>query len=101
MKDIRQERLSDLADMVAWLPAGCAFWRSVGGPMSLSEGDHLARLIDYRLRLLVWMKTEDAQHKRNQPKPPEQIPYSGESVQEQAHAERQYQARLKREQRSS
>lgn len=96
IRDIRRESVVDLADLVAWLPAGCAFWRSVGGPLSLTEQAHSLRMIDYRLQVLVWSKTKDAEHNRNHPTPPEPIPYAGEARVIESHAKRQAQARKRR-----
>lgn len=95
--DVRSVGLMELADMVAWLPAGCAFWRSVGGPLSLTVSEESFRWVEYRLQVLAWLQSADAEKKRNHPKPPERIPYSGEAKSEEAHAERQASARRRRE----
>lgn len=86
----------ECADLVAWLPAGSALWRAVGGHLAITETDHLLRALDYRLQILAWMQTEDAKKRRNQPKPPAPIPYSGEADLVNAHAERQAAARRRR-----
>ena len=93
---MRLEPLQVLADLVASLPPGSALWRSTGGAMSLAVGDELLRWLDYRLQVLAWLQTEDAQKKRNQPKQPERIPYAGEAKAEEAFAERQSAARRRR-----
>lgn len=97
---MRQEPLQELADLVVSLPYGCALWRSTGGPMSLTIGEELSRWTGYRLEILAWLQTDDAKKKRNQPKPPERIPYTGEARAEESHANRQANARRKRSQDS-
>lgn len=63
----------ELADLVGFLPDGCALWRSTGGPRAWSEETHLLNLVEYRLRLLVWQKTEAGRKGNQKPeltKPP-------------------------------
>lgn len=91
----------EAADLAAWLPAGCALWRAVGGPLALSGVEQGMRLLDYRLQVLAWMQTEDAKHRRNQPKPPKPTPYSGEAEASEAFANRQAAARRRREEKVS
>ena len=86
----------EAADLAAWLPAGCALWRATGGPLALSGVEQGLRVVDFRLQVLAWQQTEDAKHKRNQPKPPQPIPYAGEKAVEEAHAQRQALARRRR-----
>lgn len=86
----------ETCDLVAWLPPGSALWRATGGPMSVGFSDHTLRVIDYRLQVLAWMQTEDAKKRRNQPKPPEPLPYASEARGVEAHAERQAAARRRR-----
>lgn len=87
----------EAAELAAWLPAGCALWRAVGGPLALSGVEQGIRLLDYRLQVLAWMQTEDAKHRRNQPKPPQPTPYAGEAKADEAFANRQAAARRRRE----
>lgn len=87
----------EAAELTAWLPAGCALWRAVGGPLALSSVEQGLRLLDYRLQVLAWMQTEDAKHRRNQPKPPQPTPYAGEAKADEAFANRQAAARRRRE----
>lgn len=87
----------DVADLVAWLPAGSALWVSYGGPTSVSVEAELLRWIDYRLRVLVWSKTKDAKDGRGAPTPPKKLKLAKErdeadvrtSVQAAAYARRQ------------
>lgn len=58
----------DVADLVAWLPPGCALWRSVGGPASLSEEAREMRLLEFRLRVLDW-RFRGSKGKRPEPIP--------------------------------
>lgn len=65
--------LTEMAAMAVWLPPGCAFWRSVGGPLAWSEETHLLNLVEFRLRVLYWVQTKDGGKGANQPeltKPP-------------------------------
>lgn len=94
--DIRLLGVLELADLVEWLPAGAALWRSTGGPLALTISEDTLRWVDYRLKVLAWQQTEDAKHKRNAPKPPEKVPYAGEVAAEEAHASRQAAARRRR-----
>lgn len=57
-----------LADYVMWLPPGCAFWRSVGGPPAWSDEMRMLSFVDLHVRELAWMQTEDAKKGRNRPK---------------------------------
>lgn len=70
--------LRELCDYVAELPAGCALWQAVGGPMAWSEQVYLLHWVDYRLRVADWRQTKDGQANRNQPKAPTPPPYAFE-----------------------
>lgn len=69
----------ELADMVAHLPPGCALWRAAGGPLAWSDEVHMLSRVDYGVRVLAWMKTEDGSRGRNAPKP-EEPPTPGNQV---------------------
>ena len=84
------------SELVAALPPGCALWRAVGGPLALTREEERLRWVEFRLQVLAWMQTEDAKHKRNQPKPPQPIPYAHEAVADEAYARRQLEARHRR-----
>jgi hypothetical protein len=58
----------ELADLVGYLPDGCMLWQAVGGNRAWSPETHLLNLIEFRLRVLDWRKTKDAQGNKNQPK---------------------------------
>lgn len=64
--------------MTAWLPPGCALWRSVGGPLSWSEETHLLNIVDYRLQVLAWQQSKDGSTGKNRPKPPANPKYARE-----------------------
>jgi hypothetical protein len=70
LADPRCEPVRSLADLTAWLPPGCALWRSVGGPLSESQELSELRVIEYRLRLLAWLQTKDGSAGKNRPDPP-------------------------------
>lgn len=59
-------RLQDLADLVVWLPPGCAFWMDVGGPASISPEVRELRRVTYWLRVLDF---RERQGKGEKPKP--------------------------------
>ena len=59
----------ELADLVAFLPDGCALWQSVGGPRAWSAETHVLNQVEFRLRVLDWRKTQDGSKGKNQPKP--------------------------------
>lgn len=58
----------ELADLVAFLPDGCALWQSVGGMRAWSAETHLLNLVEFRLRVLDWRETKDGSAGKNQPK---------------------------------
>lgn len=70
--------LSDLADLVVWLPAGAPLWASIGGPASITVESEELRWLDYRLRVLAWLKTDDGAKGRNQPPAPKRLKYASE-----------------------
>ncbi len=84
----------DLADLVAWLPTGSAFWRSFGGPNALTEEAHALMAIEYRLRISDWRQTKGAK-----PKPPVSPPYAFETKTAAA-AQRRKAARFARRQQN-
>lgn len=59
----------ELADMVAHLPPGCALWRVAGGPLAWSDEVHMLARVEYGVRVLTWMKTEDGSKGVKPPKP--------------------------------
>lgn len=72
----------DLAEIVVNLPPGCAFWRSFGGPLSLTDEAHILRAVEYDLQILAWRQTEDGQKGRNPPEPPAPPRYAHERAAE-------------------
>ncbi|WP_420896778.1 DUF5361 domain-containing protein [Microbacterium oxydans] len=71
-------RVLELAGRVAHLPPGCALWRATGGPLAWTDETHMLSRVDYGVRVLAWMKTEDGQKGRNAPKPEEPPTVAGE-----------------------
>ena len=53
----------------AQLPAGARVWR--GTAAEWSTVDYLVASMEHTLRVIAWQSTEDAQKKRNYPKPVE------------------------------
>jgi hypothetical protein len=74
----RTESWFDVADYVAWLPAGSPLWVSLGGPAALTPEAEQLRWVDYRLRMLWWGKTEDGKSGRNRPAPPTKVEWAHE-----------------------
>lgn len=56
----------EVADLVAWLPTGCALWRDMGGAAALSEEARMLRAVEFGLRVLDWRMR---QGKGARPKP--------------------------------
>ena len=79
IRDIRTESVRDLPGLVAWLPDGCALWRSMGGPKAWSAETAMLHRVEYRLCILAWQKTESGSKGLNQPVPPTPPPYAGEA----------------------
>lgn len=96
--DLRTYRgsLPDLADLTFWLPRGCPFWISYGGPRSLTvEAVHLAA-VAFRLELLYWQGTEKGSKGQNQPEPPAMPAYAHDVVKDEARVESRAEAHLRR-----
>lgn len=86
---LRELGMLETAELLMWLPPGCALWRAFGGDLALNEEAHQLRLIEYRLRVLAWLQTKDAKSGRNRPEPPKPIPTAGKRDEGLVHAERQ------------
>ena len=65
----------DLADLVVWLPAGCAFWQDVGGPTALSPEARELRRVGYWLRVLDYRERGS---KGDKPRPDPEPDYAHE-----------------------
>jgi len=59
--------LTELADLTAHLPPGCALWRATGGDIAWSTESHLLARVEHDLRILAWQKTADGGKGRNRP----------------------------------
>lgn len=96
--DLRSARLSmsalDLADLVAWLPAGCAFWMSVGGPASLSREARELRRVGFLLRVVEFRFRGS---KGQKPKPDPEPAWEHEKREQQALMSRKAEAFLRRQ----
>lgn len=88
--------LTDLADLAANLPPGCALWRSAGGPVAWSDETHMLAAVEFRLRVLAWQKTEDGKANRNKPEPLEPPRPAYEIEHEQRELSRRAEAYLRR-----
>lgn len=74
----------ELADLVAYLPPGCALWRAAGGPLAWSDEVQMLARVEHGVRVLAWMKTEAGSKGQNPPKPVEPPPPAGQVAQEEA-----------------
>jgi hypothetical protein len=88
--------LADLADLVRWLPQGCALYRATGGPMAWTDEEYLLARVEMGVRVLAWQRTKDGTSGRNQPKPLEPPQSVHEQQAEQREQSRRAQAYLKR-----
>lgn len=67
----------ELGELVAALPAGCAFWASVGGPLAWSDTEHMLARVELRLRELLWQGAGNKGAPKPEPmKPP---PFAAEA----------------------
>lgn len=64
-------RVRDVADLVAWLPAGCALWLSVGGPASKAQDVRQLESVAYLLQVLAYQNAGGKGRKPEPPKDPE------------------------------
>lgn len=82
-----------LADLVVWLPAGCAFWKSWGGPAALSDEVSALQMVDFSIRVSDYHSRGG---KGKKPKPPQDPPYAYEKRAEEARNERKAAAFMRR-----
>lgn len=70
LQEARTWPAREVADLVAWLPAGCALWMAVGGPVALSPEVRELRTVAYWLRVLDYRERGSKGEKpRPQPDP--------------------------------
>lgn len=84
-----------LAEMVAVLPPGCAFWRAVGGRMAWSVEEQALLHIEFRLRELLHQGSKATGGKR--PEAPTPPPIASEVKAEQddmSETQRRFEARF-------
>lgn len=61
----------EAADLVAWIPAGAALWRAVGGPAAWSDETRALMDVEFQIRVLDW-RMRGGKGKRPKPiAPPE------------------------------
>jgi len=83
----------EVADLVAWLPPGCAFWMDVGGPAALSAETRELRHVGYWLRVLDYRERGS---KGEKPKPAPDPSYAHERRAEQGAMNKKAAAYLRR-----
>lgn len=85
--------LTDLADLVAWLPPGSALWRSFGGPASLSDETSALQMLDFSVRVLDFHAGRHGKGKK--PTPPKAPEYAHEKRERTERALRKAQSRVR------
>lgn len=85
--------LWDLADLVAWLPTGCALWRSMGGQAALSDEVAQLQMLDFSVRVLDFHAGRHGKGKK--PEPPKPPPYAHERRAREERAVRKAQSRVR------
>lgn len=84
----------ELADLVAALPAGCAFWQATGGPLAWSDTQHMLARLEYRMRELL---RQGAGNRGQRPEPMKPPPFAAEAESESkrvSEAQRRFEARF-------
>lgn len=84
-----------VADLVAWLPAGCALWRAIGGPAAVSDVVRAVQMLDYSVRVLDFHAGRHG--KGAKPKEPKTPPFAHEKRAADAKARRKAEAILRRQ----
>lgn len=84
----------ELADLVVWLPAGCAFWMSAGGPAALSREVRELRRVGFLLRVLEFRYRGS---KGQKPKPDPEPVWEHERREQRAVMSRKAEAFLQRQ----
>ena len=92
--DLRALPVREAADLVSWLPAGSALWRSVGGPASLSDEVRELRDVKFLLRIIEWRHRNS---KGSPPKPDPSPKWAHEKDAEEARVQRKAEAYLRRQ----
>lgn len=95
LAEVRSRPATEVADLVAWLPAGCAFWQDVGGPPSITQEVRELRRIDYRLQVLDYRERGS---KGPKPKPEPEPQWAEDRRAKQAAMDRKAARFLKRSQ---
>src|SRR5699024_7976653 len=87
-------RWDDLADLVAWLPPGCALWRDTGGPLAWSEEVRMLSVVELRLRQSQWQAAGDRM--KPQPEQWEPPPFKSDQRAKQVRTDRRAVRYMKR-----
>lgn len=88
----------DLADLVLWLPPGCAFWMDFGGPAALSMEVRELRRVGYWLRILEYRERGS---KGEKPKPDTEPEHAAERQARQDQMSRKAAAHMRRQSSAS
>lgn len=84
----------ELADLVVWLPPGCALWMDVGGPAALTMEARELRRVSYWLRVLDY---RERGNKGEKPKPDPEPEYAHERRVQEDTMKRKAEAYLRRQ----
>lgn len=66
LAEVRSWPAREVAELVEWLPQGCAFWQDVGGPAAITTEARELRHVGYWLRVLDYRERGS---KGEKPKP--------------------------------
>lgn len=84
----------EVADLVEWLPLGCAFWQDMGGPAAISMEVRELRHASYWLRVLDYRERGS---KGEKPKPHPEPEWAHERRAQQSAAQRKADAYRRRQ----
>lgn len=76
LSEVRSWPAREVADLAAWLPAGSAMWRAIGGPAAWTDETRALMDVEFQLRVLDWRLGRRGKGKR--PQPPKPPPYAHE-----------------------
>lgn len=96
LREVTEQRtmaVSDLVDLVMWLPPGAALWRSFGGPASLADDVAALQAVNFSIQVLDYHAGRHGKGKR--PQPPKPPPYAHETRARRERAARKARSRVR------
>ncbi|WP_121688144.1 hypothetical protein [Mycetocola lacteus] len=88
--------LTELADLVSYLPAGSALWQSVGGPLAISDAIRAGQAVAHTIQMVAWSEGGRKGPKPEIAAPP---PYAHERREQERVMTRKAEAYRRRQQR--